>query len=148
MVTKFDEAKLKNYNARTSSHQKNYLLRKAGIECEDIAKQGGASIAIANIVEAEANNEFLPDVTLPAHCFCDKYLGNGRADLRSLRNPKYRDGVDISLLAKAGTKFKQASKPRKVKAVKPPEVRRTSPFEAPKLGEMTQVKRIWGVVKK
>ncbi len=106
MILKFNPDKLFAYNDDITSHQSKWLREHAGIECDDIIKRGGASIAIANIIEADKNEWFLGNVFLPSACFCRRYTESGWADLRTLMNSRYRNGIAIKHLVRAGYRFK------------------------------------------
>jgi hypothetical protein len=145
---------IKDINSPPSPKMKRAFLSLTGKRFEpDIRVKGGAGLAIATVVTAMQTAELpksrVGQVILPAACFCSKYSeSTGHALPSSLVDEKYRDGYMVSQLGKALKEFNRASLAtgRKKHVAKAVKVKRSAAIslEAPKLEELTQVRRGYG----
>jgi len=82
----------------------------------DIVKEAGASIAIETLLHGINSHIQTTLLIFPPECFCDKYdKRNGQADLRTLRHPRYMDGISLKLLVELTEEGEKALKSMEAK---------------------------------
>ena len=144
---------IKDINDPPSPKMKRLFMGLTGKRFEpDIRVKGGAGLAIAtvvNVLQAGLAKRMVGGVVLPAECFCYEFSETtGKGLMSKLVDDKYRDGYAVAMLGRAAKEFNRASlvAGRKRHVGKVLKVRRTASLslEAPKLPELTQVKRGFG----
>ena len=97
--------KLKYPNEPASPKQKLFIARTIGIPaCPPvISKKGGASIAIACLIFAKENNQDIVEVTLPAGCFCTKFMSDNSPRLETVCEARFKKGIRVYLLVGDGS---------------------------------------------